>query len=249
MNDDAYAHSGLLAQHMAAHATRTRRVVAGAATWLAIEKPTLFDLLVQRTAMVFFPPPTDRPPTYRDCFGLNMSAPTDVARSLGGFHDIQNAYGYDDIELAHRFAVHGGAEIVHLPGARVTHDHRMTPLDLMRREYLLGRSAWAYAHVNAAFACDLFGRDLRDRSSIDHARAAIEHDRRDARRIERHFTALADLPPKAASDALLEALADSWLPLKRFLWRSGYVEAADADGRGVTGSNEPATELAALLHA
>lgn len=227
LNDDVYAEPGLLDAHLAAHAEGSRRVVAGAAAWKAVESPNLFDRIIEQTGIVFFPPPRGRPHGYRDCYGLNMSAPVGLALEFGGFPDVRDAYGYDDTELAYRLHVAGGAEIVFRPDAAVVHDHRMAPRDVLRREYLLGRSAWTYAALNPGFARELFGRDIRAVDELAHARWVLERDRRDAVRAERHFIGLAGHRHDAAPESLLETLADSWLCLKRYLWRWGMTDAAD----------------------
>lgn len=227
LNDDVEAAPDLVQRHIEAHASGLR-VIGGSATWKPVDSPTLFDQLVQQTNLIFFAPPSDRPPTYRDCYGLNMSVPTSLARDHGGFPDILDAYGYDDIELAYRL-IWAGATLALVPDAGVVHDHRYAPSDVLRREYLLGRSAWTYAGINPDFARDLFGRDIRDRAELDHAERFLERERRDAMRLQSRFLALAETPPLpigAAAAATLAALTDSWVLLKRYLWRQGLLAAS-----------------------
>jgi GT2 family glycosyltransferase len=227
INDDVYACPDFVERHARAHADGPR-LVSGRSDWLAVERPTLFDQLVQRSNLLFFAPPTDRAPTYRDCYGLNMSAPTRLALDSGGFPDMRDAYGYDDTELAHRLIVAGATMLIE-PRALVTHDHRYTPMDVLKREYLLGRSAWAYAQLNPGFARDLFGRDIRAQAELDHAARFLEHERRDAVRIQSRFLALASFPPlpdDTNTQNLLATLADSWTLLKRYLWRQGLLAAS-----------------------
>lgn len=227
MNDDAYAEPGLLSAHRAAHDAAGSAIVAGTARWKSVDRPTLFDEIVQRTGLVFHPPRTDRAPGYRDCYGLNFSAPVGLALEFGGFPDLHDAYGYDDIEFAHRLHHRAGAEIGYAPGAAVVHDHRFTPAEVLHREYRLGRSAWAYAGFNPEFARELFGRDVRSPDEVAYARRMVESEKRDADRIERRFIALAQHPGGEQSQRMLETLADSWLLLKRYLWRWGLIDAAD----------------------
>jgi len=227
LNDDVEAARDLVQRHIDAHASGLR-VIGGSATWKPVDSPTLFDQLVQQTNLIFFAPPSDRAPTYRDCYGLNMSLPTSLACDHGGFPDIIDAYGYDDIELAYRL-IKAGATLGLAPDAGVVHDHRYTPKDVLRREYLLGRSAWTYASANPEFARDLFGRDIRDRSELDHAERFLERERRDAVRLQSRFLALAEAPPLPDGPAVtptLAALADSWVLLKRYLWRQGLLAAS-----------------------
>lgn len=227
LNDDVHACRDLIERHAHSH-SHGPRIFAGGAEWKPAEKPNLFDQLVQQSNLLFFSPPTDRAPTYRDCYGLNMSAPTQPTLEAGGFPDVRNAYGYDDAELAFRL-VKSGLPLVLEPQATVLHDHRYTPIDVLRREHLLGRSAWEYAGLHPAFARDLFGRDIRDRGELEHAERYLERERRDALRIQARFLGLAELqplPPGGDTPRLLATLADSWTILKRFLWRQGLVAAS-----------------------
>lgn len=238
LNDDSFAQPGLLETHLRVHAEHTPCVVAGGADWLPIDadqSPDLFDALVQRTDLVFFrqasmdgePTPT----SYRNCFGLNMSFPRALVDEVGGVPDMPAVYGYDDIELAHRLE-RGGATLLHAPAARVTHDHRYRPIDVHRREYLLGQAAWHFARVSPGFAMGLFGRDLTHADTLDYFEQALEQERRDAIRIERSFLANAGIPldalvdDPAHRDRILSMLAEHWLPLKRYLWRWGLVDAS-----------------------
>ena len=230
INDDALARPGLLDAHIAMHGRPTPRVVAGAMMWTPIPEPNLFDQLVHSTGLVFFPQDSHEKnePTridYRNCFGLNMSFPLDLARRAGGVPAIDEVYGYDDIELAHRLAARG-AEIWRCPEAVVEHDHRMTPIEVHRREYLLGRTAWHYAGANPAFAAELFGRDIRSDAELAYAAEYVARARRDAQRLEASFLALAEHPVGSASDRLLPVLSEHWTMLKRFLWRWGLLDAA-----------------------
>jgi GT2 family glycosyltransferase len=237
LNDDSFAQPGLLETHLRVHAEHTPCVVAGGADWLPIDadqSPDLFDALVQRTDLVFFrqasmdgePTPT----SYRNCFGLNMSFPRALVDEVGGVPDMPAVYGYDDIELAHRLE-RGGATLLHAPAARVTHDHRYRPIDVHRREYLLGQSAWHYARFNPEFAIDLFKRDLTDPALLAYFEQSIEQESADAARIERSFLSLGDIPLHGpdydfeSAKHLLDLLAEHWVPLKRHLWRRGLIHA------------------------
>lgn len=237
LNDDSYAQPGLIEAHLRVHATQPPCLVAGGADWLPIEadqSPDLFDALVQQTDLVFFRQAcTDgesAPTNYRNCFGLNMSFPRRLADEVGGVPDMPAIYGYDDIEIAHRLE-RGGATLLHAPAARVTHDHRYRPIDVHRREYLLGQSAWHYARFNPDFARDLFKRDLTDPALLRYFEQSIEHEIADAARIERSFLALGDIPfsgsdfDSEAAQHQLDPLAEHWVPLKRHLWRRGLIDA------------------------
>lgn len=227
LNDDVYASPDLLQRHIDAH-NQGLWVVAGTANWKPVHSPTLFDQIVQRTNLIFFHPETDRPPTYRDCYGLNMSAPTAFAREHGGFPDVRDAYGYDDIELAHRL-IRSGATLRLETAANVIHDHRYAPEEVLKREYLLGRSAWVYAGLNADFSRELFGRDIRSPGELEYAERFIEREARDAARLQSRFLSLGETAPMSdtpSTQTTLAGLSESWLLLKRYLWRKGLLAAA-----------------------
>ncbi len=228
LNDDAYAAPGLLEAHLRSHEEDPPRVITGRAAWKPIEHPDLFDRVVQETGLIFFPQPTGsqaRPTDYRNCFGLNMSFPRDLARRVGGLARVPENYGYEDIELAWRLR-RGGAELWYAPLALVTHDHRYRPSDLHRREYLLGRAAYAFARINPEFSDELFGRDVVAPTELEYARQALRRERGDALRVERSFLSLTGFGPDTAAPALLPVLAEHWVQLKRYLWRWGLLDAS-----------------------
>ncbi|MFG0245866.1 MAG: glycosyltransferase family 2 protein [Phycisphaerales bacterium JB052] len=228
LNDDAYPQPDLLAAHLQAHLdASTPRVVAGHARWFPVEHPTLFDRLVQESDLVFFQQPpgsAPQPTTYRHCFGLNVSFEREMALEVGGVAEVDEHYGYEDIELAWRLA-RAGAECVYESRALVEHDHRYRAVDVHRREYLLGRAAWAFAHANPDFAGDLFGRNLREPSVVESFLTAIDLGWRDALRIERSFLSLGDQGPESVDASMLPVLAEHWVLLKRLLWRWGVLDA------------------------
>ncbi|MEM1331307.1 MAG: glycosyltransferase [Planctomycetota bacterium] len=234
LNDDVTLSPSVVRAHAETHDREPGEVlVTGPAPWRQPQKPTVFDELVARSDLIFFDPAPalqsgSRLP-YRYCVGLNFSMRAELARSLGGFHDLPRAYGYDDVELAHRATTRAGAEVVFSPDAIVTHDHAYTPEEVERREYRLGRAAWMYRHVNEAFAADLFGRDIADPAELAFCREVLARERPDAERIERSFLALGQQPASSLrlNDPLPAMLAEHWVLLKRYLWRWGLLDAAE----------------------
>jgi GT2 family glycosyltransferase len=227
LNDDVIAHQHLLQSHVAAHLGRSDTViVAGKADWKPIAQPNLFDQLVQESDLVFFAQPNHSAETdFRNCYGLNLSFPREFAIDVGGVASVEEHYGYEDIELAWRL-VRAGASCVYEPAARVMHDHRYTPRDVHRREYLLGRAAFAFGQTNPSFAIDLFGIDVCREQNLTKMAVSIETAWRDAIRVERSFLSLDQRPANALEDGLLPVLAEHWVLLKRLLWRWGLLDAA-----------------------
>lgn len=230
LNDDIRPDAGLLGAHWSAHdRCGGLAAVTGPSHWVRPEDPNAFDGLVARSGLIFFEPTPDTLGRvgFRDCYGLNFSAPTDAARAIGGFHEITHAYGYDDIEFAFRLAA-SGAEIVYEPTARVEHDHRYRPGDVMKREYRLGQAAWSYAEVSRDFCRAVFGADITNPGYLDDCEAYIRMTERDADRICDSFISLERFPESMLGDgdAIPRILAEHWVLLKRRLWRQGLIDAA-----------------------
>ena len=241
MNDDAYAHSGLLDAHIAAAGDST--VGAGLSVWRPVDDPSLFDRMVQETDLIFFQRTTTHPKVvgFRDCYGLNMSFNRQAAIDAGGIPELVEVYGYDDIELAHRLCSAGGS-VTRVHEAVVTHDHRHTPEMVVRREYELGRCASQYANASPPFARDLFGRDILDESYLGYVESVLEHERKDANRIELSMLDWASMPSDAVNAAVLEKLAEHWIPLKRYVWKWGLLDGA----RGVAARWSPLSKAGPL---
>lgn len=234
LNDDVRVASGLVGAHEAAHEKHGGVcLVTGPAPWVTPESPSLFDRVVGESDLIFFDPEPaigdDGTAPYRYCVGLNFSCPVAAAREVGGFHDLPDTYGYDDIELAFRFRERFGAPVIFARDAVIVHDHRYSPESVMRREYELGRAAWMYRRVSPAFCADLFRRDIADESELAFSREYVSRMRGDAERIERSFLRLGSLPADAADGRLMPVLAEHWIPLKRYLWRLGLLDEATGE--------------------
>ncbi len=257
LNDDVIPAPGLVEAHLRAHvlgrpplrggserasghpAAGHSAIIVGRSPWAIPENDTLFDRLVRETGMIFFysemdaaPPDRWRNWGFRHAWGLNLSAPIDLVRAVGGFTAIPRRYGYDDIELAWRLSHRFGLPVLYRPEAEATHDHRYTPADVLARERCLGEAAWHFARRNPPFAMELFGRDITSPEEVGYARAFVEREARDAERQRACFGALADIPAGAITGtdapALLEAIGQQHILLKRWEWRRGLLDAADA---------------------
>lgn len=227
LNDDAEPRPGLIDAHARAHTqSGSPRVVAGRASWKTVERPNLFDRLVQGSDLVFFRQGAARESVdYRNCYGLNMSFPRDLCERVGGVAEVAESYGYEDIELAWRMA-RAGASCIYEPSAEIIHDHRYTALDVHRREYLLGRAAWAFSRVNPAFTAQLLRADLRQAETLRDLGCVVRALWSDALRIERSFIAIERQPADSVREDLLPVLGEHWVLLKRVLWRWGVLDAA-----------------------
>jgi glycosyltransferase involved in cell wall biosynthesis len=243
VNDDIRPEPEFLGVHLreqrcAADAGRPA-VIAGHSPWIRPEEETgdtLFDRLVRETSMVFFYDRMNGADPHRDwgfrhAWGLNVSMPTEAAVAVGGWAPILHEYGHDDLELAWRLRRHRNLPVLFRPQARAPHDHRLSPRGYLVREFLLGRSAWAYAKRNPDFGRDLFGRDITAPEELDYSRAYVQRERAAAARLYESFTGLADLPASSLNGphagALVNQVYEQHLPLKRWMWRAGQLAVAE----------------------
>jgi len=167
---------------------------------------------------------------YRNCFGLNFSAPMGAVKEVGGFQFFPFTYGYDDIELAFKLQRRFGMPVLFRPEAVAVHDHRYFARDILRREYQLGRAAWLFARENPEFGLAVFGRDITIPQEISYSREHLERERVHATRLEDGFLLLDDLPAGAVdgeyAPQLIMLIYQQHVALKRYVWRQGLVAAA-----------------------
>jgi hypothetical protein len=249
LNDDVIAEPGLVDMHWLEHARRaeaglSRAIVVGDAPYLrrpAGELDSMLDRLVRETSMVFFYDTMNTPQGladpnkdwgFRHCFGLNFSADLGCVREVGGLLARPHVYGYDDIELGFKLVTRFKMPVLYRPAARVWHDHFYTADSLMRRELALGKAAWEFAGAHAEFGQAVFGRDIRSASELAYSREFITREKSAAQRSQHTLAALEQVPASAIDDhhaaALVRALYEQHLLLKRWTWRSGLVEAAES---------------------
>ncbi len=238
LNDDVRPDVNLVAVHDAEQRRAMEcgrpAVIVGRCPWVRPDGDRLFDRLVRETSMVFF---YDRMDTadpdhdwgFRHAWSLNLSMPAASVTDVGGWADVRDEYGHDDIELAWRLKTHSDLPVLYRPSAVAVHDHRISPREYLRREYRLGRSAWLYAQRNPGFARDLFGRDITSAQEVAYCREYVRRERGSSLRLLASFERLAGLNadvvdgPHAAT--LLGAIYEQHLPLKRWMWRKGLLAA------------------------
>lgn len=239
LNDDMRPEPGLLAAHLAAQRDQAKRpaLVIGSAPWVVRTPDRLFDRLLRETSMVFFYDRMDaardereRDWGFRHAWLLNLSAPADLVRSAGGFRVFPSTYGYEDDELAFRLAERFGTRVLYRPEAVAHHDHAMDPEDYLERERRLGFSAWGFAQEAPDCARAMFGRDVGSPEELAYAQDALERERVAAERVRGAFLGLAGMPASLLegehASALRTILYQHHLPLKRWCWRAGLLEAA-----------------------
>ena len=246
INDDIRPEPGFLDAHLraqrACEARNTEAMVLGDSPWVVHQPDRLFDRLIRESSMVFFydqmtgahDPWKDW--GFRHAWNLNLSMPTDAVRAVGGYAVMSGPW-FEDLELAWRLATRRSMPVLFRPDARAPHDHRYEPDDYLERELRHGFVAHRFAQGGAA-ACAraLFGRDVCAQDELAYSREFLRRERAHAARLAESFRALASMPSDAVAgphaDALIRALYEQHLPLKRWLWRRGLVAAAEGVAYG-----------------
>lgn len=246
LNDDVLASPNLLEAHFAAHQQAQRTItVSGYSPWVVHAPDRIFDRLLRETGMVFFyhtmmdansqpTQPAEHDWGFRHAWGLNMSMPLRVVRQLGGFSVYPAKYGYEDIEMAYRMHIACAAPVRFCPDAVAQHDHRMDPAEYFSREYKLGYASPGFALQSPQCAQALFRRDLLSHKEVAFARDAVE---KDQAQIPVQYAAFENvaLQPSQHLDThsphwsatLRDALYQQHLPIKRFMFRAGLLDAID----------------------
>lgn len=243
LNDDVVPTGTLAEIHLHEQAEAKRRgrpaLIVGSSPWKRYTNERLFDRLVRETSMVFFYDTMDTPEAlsqpmkdwgFRHAWSLNLSGPMDQIKAAGGFTVFpQPFYGYEDIELAHRLAGKFQTPVLYRPAARVEHDHRMSPDEYLTREYTIGHEALTFARMRPACGLALFGRDVTSQDEAEYSRLYVQRERAMVQNLRSTFDQMAMLPPElftGESGATLRRLCyQQHLPLKRWAWRAGLLDA------------------------
>jgi glycosyltransferase involved in cell wall biosynthesis len=248
INDDVYARPGFIATHAREQQRALNRgrpaIIVGETPWRVFPDDSLFDRLVRETSMIFFydkmkwqsaevaerPSEGDRDWGFRHCFGLNHSVSAGALKEIGGYAVFPATYGYEDTEAAWRLRERFGMPVLYRPRASAEHDHRYSPRDYLEREEKLGYAAWGFAKQSPACAREMFGHDITAANEIDYSREFVEREAKAAERLRRTVEGLGAVPARAVSGdhapALINAIYEQHLLLKRWLWRRGLVRAA-----------------------
>lgn len=242
-NDDIVPAPGFVAAHIREHALAREQartvLVSGASPFVIHSNDTLLDRLMRETAMVFFhqpmaayaaPDARTKDWGYRHCYGLNFSAPMYHARELGGFAILPTIYGYEDIEFAFRVHQRFGSPVLYRPEALAMHDHRYGAREYAAREYKLGYAALGFARVCPDCSLATFRRDLASAAERDYSREFVSREKSGAAMAWRTFQAFEHQPASVIADnpTLRDAAYQQHLPMKRWLWRHGLLDAFDA---------------------
>jgi hypothetical protein len=142
-----------------------------------------------------------------------------------------STYGYEDDDLAFRLRERFGTRVLYRPEAAAQHDHRYEPAGYLQREYMLGYAAWGFARTAPHTAGAMFGRDVAAQEEIARSREFVARERSAVEHLRAEFLALGDVPATQVADpdtaTFLRALYQRHLPLKRWAWRCGHLDAAE----------------------
>lgn len=122
LDDDVVAAEGLIAAHLAAHEAREDIIVVlGRIDRALVRGAGRFARYRHREWVDHFEGlAKGRVPTFRDCYGANLSVSRTVLLEVGGFPSLPVE---NDLDLGYRFA-RRGLDFVYVDDARVTEDHR-----------------------------------------------------------------------------------------------------------------------------
>lgn len=252
-NDDIVPAPGFVAAHVRAHGAAEAKgqcvLVSGASPFVMHAADTLLDRLMRETPMIFFhdvmarysgPDAREKDWGFRHCYGLNFSAPMEQVRELGGFTVLPTIYGYEDIECAFRVNQRFGSPVLYRPEALAWHDHRFGAKEYAAREHKLGVAALGFARRCPECARATFGRDIASERELEYSREFVERERGMAMAAWETFREFEHLPAGLldgrGGDTLRAGMYQQHLPLKRWLWRRGLLEAFEQPVEATSGS-------------
>jgi hypothetical protein len=232
-NADARPDPDMVQTHADALAgTPPGSMVLGAAPWEATPQPTVWDLLLAETPMVFFYGQLQAGQWYdfRHAWTLNLSVRRADFVASGGFHEQLRPVYFEDLAFAYRLMGKDKKGILYEPRARVLHRHPTTLDQYLDREELLGIMAPVLARQCAGSFGVLNG--TRDVESLTHAfRDWVKMDAPMHRWIYQRMQDWAAVPaqtlqtlPCDQRQRILLNIYQMHIPLKRLAFRLGFLK-------------------------
>jgi len=209
-------------------------LVLGSAPWEMPERPTVFDVLLAETPMIFFYSKLVAGEWYdwRHAWTLNLSARADDLRACGGFHEELRPVYYEDLAFGHRMLGPTRAGVLYRPEARVVHRHPTTLGQYLDREELLGLMAPVLGRVVPEAFGALFGvkeagllvRDFEIWTGLDSTMHRWIY-----QRLQEWAGMAAEALPRDAGERsrVLNTIYQMHVPLKRLAFRLGYLRGIE----------------------
>lgn len=235
LNDDMIPEPGLLMAHLAAQRRAepagTPALIVGDSPWVVYDDDTIIDRMIRETSMIFFyhrmkGADPDHDWGFRHAWLLNLSCPSDLMRAAGGLTVFPCTYGYEDDEFAFRAVKTFGARVLYEEQAVARHDHRIPARAYLEREYRLGYAAVGFASRSPECARAMFRRDVLSDEEVTRSRERCGATEAISPTLE-WFLGLDLKPGTEATVREIEAFYERHLPLKRWAWHVGFVEAFD----------------------
>jgi hypothetical protein len=230
-NADARPEPDMVQRHIEAMAgAPAGSMVLGEAPWEMPAQPTVWNVLLAETPMVFFYHQLKAGEWYdfRQSWTLNLSIRREDFKACGGFPEEIRPVYFEDLALGYRLLGKERKGILYEPRARVLHRHPTSLDQYLDREELLGIMSPVLArNCPGAFGVLHGTRDLEALT-----RSFREWVRMDApmhRWIYQRMQAWTGVPAEtlgtgAARERLLMRLYQMHVPLKRLAFRLGFLK-------------------------
>ncbi len=199
--------------------------------------PTLFDRMLEgrcAASQSAGADPVARDPGTGRAMLSNVSLLASAHRQVGGLSVMGDGAPYADEEFLWR-ARRAGIPLRDCPGAASEQTSHDSPEAWLERGLRLGAAALPFARSSRSAALALLGRDVCSPDELDYSRRFVEHETAFAQRQAQSFRALANAPAAMADGpggpAMLDALHELSLPLRRFVWRAGLAAALEGEPR------------------
>jgi hypothetical protein len=232
-NSDARPEPDMVQRHAAAIAgTPAGSMVLGAAPWETPGAPSVWDLLLAETPMVFFYDRLQAGQWYdfRQAWTLNLSVRRADFVAAGGFHEAIRPVYYEDIALAFRMMGKEKKGVLFEPRAKVLHRHPTSLDQYLDREELLGIMSPVLARqCSGAFGVLNGTRDLEALTMANREWVKIDHALH--RWIYQRMQEWTQVPAAELSGLssvrrrqVLESIYQMHVPLKRMAFRLGFLK-------------------------
>jgi glycosyltransferase involved in cell wall biosynthesis len=242
LSDHAVPSGNLLEHHLANHTTNKHgphHMLMGHIEYRPQSPERLFDRLIRDRSVMFSAEPIagaglDQPDYdwgFRHAWSANLSIPADVFRKVGGFTKQLSRNELEDTELAWRLSRWLNIPLHFQNRAGILIDCRFDPMDMIRREAILGFEAYQLAILSPQCARDLYGRDITSQAELQYTRGYLKREKAPA---EQALWSVINVSPTLCSTltpmeigSKVTKLDETATALRRYLWRLGLLHAIE----------------------